>query len=384
MVNLISDLRPDLLDEVCGKLYMVVGKIRETNLKRFVIGGGSDFSHVSRFVVDLSALKDTTDEVLEAVASFKSMYPDTRVVVIADREPPASPLFARLFDIGVYDVVTDLEDGSLKKCLTTGVSKEEAAACRVEKPDLTDNLKDEKPVSPTQKETAATEPASALEKITANRDFKKHRPFVTVAVCGTEPHIGATHQSLLIAKFLCDVGFKACYLEANERHNILYLARTYPVNANERKHLLQYEGVDMFFDFKLKEVIGAGYDFIVFDLGRVAEIEAASFLTKDIKIVVGGSKAWEMQPYSAVFEVVDGCRDVHFIMNHAPPGEIHNIRELMSGLMTHFSDYAPYPFASGVNTEIYKDIFRDFLAVETLAAKAKDRPAKKGFFSRKG
>ena len=86
MVNYISSLRPDLLDDVCGSLYMVVGKIRETNLKMFVIGGGADFSHVSRFVIDLSALKDTTDEVLEALASFKAMYPETRIVVIADRE----------------------------------------------------------------------------------------------------------------------------------------------------------------------------------------------------------------------------------------------------------------------------------------------------------
>ncbi|MDR1208770.1 MAG: hypothetical protein LBK41_00400 [Clostridiales bacterium] len=363
MVNYVSELRPGLLDDLCGRMYMMVAIIRQTDLKRLVIGGGSDFSHVSRFVIDLSALKNTTDEVIEAVASFRSMYPDARVVVIADKEPPESPLFARLFSLGVYDVVTDLGDGGLKKCLTTGFSKEEASAYRIEKPDLTDKPKEEKPAPP----TAEPEPPPR-EKITANRDFRKHRPFVTVAVCATEPHMGATHQSLLIAKFLSSVGFKACYLEANKRRNILYLARTYPVNANERKHLLQFECVDMYFDFKMSEVIASGYDFYVFDLGRFAEAEAASFLTKDVKIIVGGAKAWEMPAYTAVFDAVDKCRDVHFILNHAPPSEARSIRELMGGLRTYFAEYVPYPFAGGVNLEMYKNIFQDFLTVDKIPA----------------
>ena len=381
MIVYISELRPDLLDEVCGKLFMIVTKIQQSNLKKLVIGSAADFSHATRLAVDLSALKDTGDEVIEAISAFKAMYADTRVIVIADREPPNSPLFARLFKLGVYDIVTELDGDGLKKCLTTGITKEEAAAYKVEKPDLTAHAIDNKAAPPAPHEAMPAEPSTVREKITANKDFKKHKQFVSVAVCATEPHMGATHHALLMAKFLSVAGFKACYLEANERRNILYLARAYPVNANERKHLLQFEGVDMYFDFKLPEVIGVGYDFYIFDLGRFLEIESASFLTKDIKIIIGGAKAWEMPAYNAVFDAVDGCRDIQFILNHAPPAEARSIRELMGGWKTHFSEYAPYPFAAGVNMDMYKDIFRDYLTVERVTANTAVQTNKKGFFN---
>jgi len=380
MIVYISELRPDLLDEVGDKLFMVVTKVQQPNLKKLIIGSAADFSHATRFVVDLSSLKDTGDEVVEAIAAFRAMYPDTRVILIADREPPESPLFARLFKLGVYDIVTDLDGGGLKKCLTTGITKEEATVYQTEKPDLTARAKDKAP-SPVPQEAPPADPPPIREKITANKDFKKHKQFVTVAFCATEPHMGATHHALLMAKFLSTAGFKVCYLEASERRNILYLARAYPVNANERKHLLQFEGVDMYFDFKLPEVISAGYDFYIFDLGRFSEIEAASFLTKDIKVIIGGAKAWEMPAYTAVFDAVEGCRDIQFILNHAPPAEARSIRELMGGWKTHFSEYAPYPFATGVNLDIYKDIFKNYLTIERVAANGTTQADKRGFFN---
>jgi hypothetical protein len=179
-----------------------VSKVKETNLKKLIIGSMADFSHASLLVVDLSSAKDTSDEIIEAVSAFRSMYGETRIVVIADREPPNSPIFARLFDIGVYDIVVSLEDDSMKKSLTVGMTKDEAAAYQVEKPDLTNNAKDV---------TEAPAVTPTVDKISANMDFKKHRQFVTVAVCGTEPHIGATHNALLLAKFLSSIGFRVCY-----------------------------------------------------------------------------------------------------------------------------------------------------------------------------
>jgi hypothetical protein len=387
LIIFVSELRPDLLDETSGKLYLIVTKIQTSGLKKLVIGSAADFSHASRFVVDLSALKDTADEVMEAFAAFKAMYADTRVIVIADREPEGSPLLPRLFDMGVYDIVRDLGGDALKKCLTVGMSKAEAAAHQVEKPDLTARARD-KPASADLKTTAASGSQAAVapiapgEKITANRNFKKHKQFLTVAVCATEPHMGATHHALLLTKFLGGVGFKTCYLEATERRGIVCLARAYAVNANERRHLLQFEGVDMYFDFKLSEVIGAGYDFYIFDFGRFGEFEPASFLTKDIKLVVGGVKAWEMPAYNPVFAATDGYRDVQFVMNHAPPNEQSNIRLLMGAYRTHFPEYAPYPFAAGVNLEMYKDIFGDYLTIERATAKAPEPSGKKKLFNK--
>jgi hypothetical protein len=358
---------------------MIVTKVPQPFLKKLIIGNAADFSHATRFVVDLSGLKDSGDEIIEAIGAFKSMYPDTRVIVIADHEPENSYVLIRLLKLNVYDVLRTVDGFGIKKCLTTGMTREEAEVSRDDKPDT--NAQHEAVPAPVA-QAAISQPA--LEKITANRDFKRHKQFVTVAVCSTEPHIGATHHALLLTKFLYGVGFRACYLEANERRDIVCLARAYPVNANEHKHLLQFEGVDMYFDFTLPEIIGAGYDFYIFDLGRFSEIEAASFLTKDIKIIIGGVKAWEMSAYNTIFETVKGCKDVKFILNSVPATERSGIKSLMSGYKTYFSDYAPYPFSSDVNTALYANLFKDYLSVERTAPGIKKRAGQKGFFVGKG
>jgi hypothetical protein len=107
-------------------------------------------------------------------------------------------------------------------------------------------------------------------------------------------------------------------------------------------------------------------------------------LTKDIKIVVGGTKAWEMAAYGDVFEAIDGCRDALFLMNHAPVDEKEGIRSLMSGNKTYFSEYSPYPFTADANHNTYKEIFRDYLTVkQTVPVQKADK--KKCFFGmRKG
>jgi len=135
-------------------------------------------------------------------------YSDARIIVIADREPEGSPIFARLFKLKIYNIVTNLDNGGLNKCLTTGMTKDEAENYRVDMPDLTANAK--KNEQPVPQGANTSEQPQVREKITAKKDFKKHKQFVTVAVCATEPHMGATHHALLMTKFLATAGFKAC------------------------------------------------------------------------------------------------------------------------------------------------------------------------------
>ncbi len=388
IVIFISELRPSLLDEVCSKHFLMYSNVQEREFKRFIVGGGADFSYTSHFVVDLSAINDDYSEVLEAVSAIQSMYRGKRLVFLADKEPENSPIISKLIDKGVYDIITQLSDEELEKCLLAGKTKDEALDL-LENP-TTVETKKVLPEIPLPENSIAekpmpTPPISTKEKLTANRDFRKHKAFVTVAVSGTEPHIGTTHQALLITKFLSAIGFKACYLEANPIHKIHYIAGAYTVNANERKKVLQFEGVDMYFDFKLTDVISAGYDFFVFDFGCFQHTQPTAFLTKDIKIVVGGAKAWEIPAYRAVFDGVGGLTDINFILNFAPQREKADIKALMGDYRgtTFFSEFAPYPFEYGVNHNIYKAIFEDYVTVEKAETGAETfKKAKTKIFGR--
>lgn len=114
----ISETRPDLLDEICDKSYTpLTAKIRENNLKELIIKKGSNLSHAEPLVVDLYAVKDTAGEIAEAIASFKQMYPKKKVVIIADKEKPNSPVFSQLMNNGIYNIAINLEYDTLRKCL---------------------------------------------------------------------------------------------------------------------------------------------------------------------------------------------------------------------------------------------------------------------------
>jgi len=52
----------------------------------------------------------------------------------------------------------------------------------------------------------------------------------------------------------------------------------------------------------------------------------------------------------------------------------------MGGYHTYFAEYAPYPFAAGVNLEIYKEIFKDYLTIEIAAETQTEQPKKKCLF----
>jgi len=355
MIVYVSEKRLNLLDSVFNELLiMEVSRINANHLNNFVVGSGANFSHANTLIVDLSGMKDTGNELIQAFGSFRTLYPDAKVIVIADGKPPDDPIFARLFALEIYNIVVNLADGSIKKCLTVGMTKADALALQAKKPEAA------------YKTEQSKDTAKPQETITANKDFKKHRRFISVAVCGTEPHIGATHHALLIAKFLSSVGFKTCYLEAHKRQHIVTLSKIYAVNADMSRHLLQFGGVDMYFGFNLSDFTNAEYDFYIFDLGRFGEFEPATLLTKDIKLIVGGVKAWEKAMYPKLFEFFGDNHDVRFLMNHAPPDERDGIRRAMNPYRVYFAEYTPYPFADGVNLDAYKEIFADYLTIQKL------------------
>ena len=133
---------------------------------------------------------------------------------------------------------------------------------------------------------------------------------------------------------------------------------------------------------KLSElpIVPENYDFYIFDFGRFDETELTAFFTQDIKLIIGGTKAWELPNYSAILENIGGVRDIRFIMTHAPPNEFNNIRKAMESFRVYFFEYAPYPFATGVNLDIYKDIFNEYLTVDTVVKPVSESKSKKGLF----
>ena len=72
-----------LFDEICTQKGILIQRhAGQVNLKKHIIEGMTNFSHISYFAVDLSVIKNTNDEILEAFAAFQGMY-NARIILTA-------------------------------------------------------------------------------------------------------------------------------------------------------------------------------------------------------------------------------------------------------------------------------------------------------------
>ena len=398
IVICIGESHEKLIDHLCNKHFLMMEKVRGNNLHNFVSASVKSFSNITHLIVDLTYINDNQDEIVNAVSRLQTLYADMRIIVLADVEQTNKDLLRRIFSKGVYDILVSVTEETLEKSMLVGKTKAEASEFFVERPDLT-NKTARTEVDVAQQEAArkmqaeqqarheeaVREQLQKREQILPDKRFRKYKPYITVAVCGAEPHVGATHHALQMSKFLNMIGFKACYLEANETQKIFYLKSLYPQNSNfsDRKNLLQCFGVDIYSGFNISDVIAENYDIYVFDFGVITEMKLTSFLTKDLSVIVSGVKAWELNQLRNAMELLGTKKTVSYLLNFAIKDEEAKIRQFMSSLSPHafFSAYEPNSFKGGVNIEIYKNIFKEYLIKhEEVLPQTKRR----GLFSRRG
>ena len=340
----------------------------------FVINNGQNLTHATHLIIDLSASNDTHDEIINAMNTLNKLYLQMRIIVLADSEKTSVELLRRMYDKGVYDIVRDI-GSELEKCVLKGKTAEEAKEFFVERPNLREERSQKEIASQItknevilkEKELHSSE-KKIIEKILPNKDFRKYKPYLSIAVCGTESHVGTTHNALLITKFLTDIDFKTCYLEADGNQKIFYLKSFYPQNSNysAQKSLLKCFGIDIFSGFSISSVMAYQYDFYVFDLGALTEEKLTSFMTKDIRIIVSGSRAWELMELKKTMELVGEKNTVYYLLNHAMKEEESKLLDFMGTLQSFvsFTEYVGNPFQGNVNMDIYKKIFSDYITVE--------------------
>lgn len=102
----------------------------------------------------------------------------------------------------------------------------------------------------------------------------------------------------------------------------------------------------------------------MYDMGNIKDIvDIDNFITKDIKIVVAGSKAWEQSNVIEVFDKIKELNDVNFIFSFTDELLQKTVIKNMGKFKnkTYFSGYIPDPFYAIYNKDIYNKILEDVL-----------------------
>ena len=341
LLYLCSNENIGLFDAPCEQANIIVKQMNGVfSFNDFVTNDVSNLNCCQYLALDLSALSDTDDALINAIVGIKSIY-DFRIIILAVGYDNASPILGRLFAEGIYNIVTadrlkaQLEEIGL--CLGAGMQYKDAIRFR----------------------SQGIIPSSGSRIIVQKPAI---RQTISVGVCGALPRIGTTKQALHITKFLSESGYTACYIEDNGHGHMDTLKDFFHVEIQSKGHIV-YDGIDIYTEVNMAKILERRYDFLVFDSGLFEESTLQQFMTRDIKIICAGSAPWEAPQLSPVFQNLGEYTDANFIFSFTPKDMKKEIQKLMGRFAKQcwFAGFAP-DFTDGItNHAVYKEIFRPYM-----------------------
>lgn len=132
--------------------------------------------------------------------------------------------------------------------------------------------------------------------------FKKIPPVFaqSIAVCGTEHGIGATHFSLALSHFLCNkLRKKTAYVEMNGSGQILCYSNG---NDTEKFRYMNLTCYPHAIREDLPGILSARYSYIVFDIGVLTSESYWDFYKCDVKFVIGSISPWKRNRFDELLQ----------------------------------------------------------------------------------
>ncbi|MDL2225568.1 hypothetical protein LJC20_05160 [Eubacteriales bacterium OttesenSCG-928-M02] len=344
-----------LLDDLCDARQILVKKmVGEHSLEKTILTDNLNLGVCQHLVIDLQSLKDNDDAIIRAVVAIKGMY-DTRIIILAQGYRRGDALLARLFQEGIYNIVThsrlEEQQSGLAHCLDTGMEYKDALVYRLD--------------PETQQESGRN------NRVLVKKEVSHIRQTVSIGLCGVLPRIGTTTHALQITNYLHQCGYRVAYVQEHEGA-IATLGTLYEVQ--EDGPLLRWAGLDLYTECNMSKILPMEYDFIVYDCGVFSDMDIQRFLSFDEKIICAGAKAWEASQLAPVFQAVEGIGDIHFLFSFVEKTEQPNIRRLMGPFAnrTQFAQYAP-DLLSHAHNSLHHGMLRRWMSEQTTQPTKKKR-----------
>jgi len=329
-----------LIREICAKYdyddIEVYTGIR--NLKDYAVRELQNLTSFKYLILDISDYKDK-EEIVKAVVAIKSLH-NIRIIILAIGYKEGDSLLSNLFKEGIYNFVIgdnyQKQVEEFEKCLSeTGNEYKDAVRFRVEDKAL-----------------------KGKNKVIIKKEYKKLKQLLTVGVAGTQSHIGTTTQALLLCGFFNIRGLKACYISANNSKDIEELKNLAEVEI--KNNMFTYCNIDIYDNNERISAMEYGYDIYIYDYGVLNNDNFNSFINNDKKIIVAGSKYWELHNNFKTLNKMKQLPETYFIISHCPAEDENGI---VSNFPKHkkkvfFSEYSPNPF-DFKNADIFLNVFKD-------------------------
>jgi len=333
--------------EISREMY--VNKYIKENLDKLI--------GLEHFILDLDALQDTDDEIIEALEMLRIMASQTRIIILAPTRPEGDELLKRCFQMSIYDMINtddfNVISEELKICITAGKQYKDA-------------LRFKQAIKNQGKGSSA---AQEVIRQVADR--------VTIGFAGAGNHIGTTHNAIILSNYLRNKGYMVALVESNLSGAFKNIQSEFDVKTIDNYFAI--EGVDYYPDVPGEEIntkVKKAYNFIIVDFGCYHDCNSTIFQTLKERIIISGSKPWEVESTGKVLKSVgEEMENYHYYFNFTRPGIRREVKSGMGGLPSvHFLEYTEDPFTSSSFPEA-EVILKDYLPVKIVN--------KKGFFKKR-
>ena len=184
----------------------------------------------------------------------------------------------------------------------------------------------------------------------------------TIGLLGAQERIGTTTQALQITGFLLSMGYDAAYMEMGNQNYVDELTSVYK-NLKEKDKALVCSDILVYKSEHVLEVNNKNFDYMVKDYGHYEDqnLLLPSFFEQDIKIIVGGVKANEINFLESLL-LNPWRKKVKFLFSFVAPEEQQDIKAQMLDYQvdSYFSTYAPNPFEyNQAMEEVYSCLLAD-------------------------
>lgn len=332
----------ELMTIECNNVIGNLVSLEDFMSKKGFLLGDND---VDYFIIDLSALIDTDEKIVDSISGFLTMHEHVRVIIIAPKNQIGDKILATLFSIGIRNFAAGgdfvITRQMLLKCLSeSGMSYKDA----IEYKDIKERDRIE---------------VKEIREVN----------MVMIGLVGTQQRVGCTHNAIIIANQLKKMGFAVAYIEMNHSGALQMIRQNERVNMID-KLFFTCRNIDFYPDcdeLLLKKIQNEKvYNFLILDFGDFNECNINCYNKCHVKIAIGNVQPWETQHLVDFWNRYDdeARKQIHIYINFLSGEKDRKTLEKLFKRRFYYIDFQQNPFTVEKFPRL-KEILSDYLPSST-------------------
>lgn len=346
LLYLSSNENIELFDFIVEENGMLVEKLSgEFFLKKFVVHDMRNLSHFSYIAIDLEAIKDPIEDIIEGIKAFKTMY-DARIILFTEKTD-VEYLNKIIDEANIYNIVSgktiDKIQKEIRACLgEQGMSKHYAKMAVNLGYDENQDIENNSGLS------------LAKEKPIKQFDAKN----IKIIVSGVMNRIGTTTTAINLAVFLSELGAKVSYTEGNGSNHLSSIHSFFFFNNSIDNNYFTDGKIDYYFQGNIPT--DDRYNFNIIDIGILTSRNLKVTEIGDINVLCAGSKPYELPYLNEALKMIKEIDKFNIILPLESKEDIERKNEY-KGLKLYFTKYSSLLFSKDIDVDILKTILSNYL-----------------------